>query len=69
MENTLEYISEESRERAKEALAFYQSSPRKLWSAQRISNKGDDIRDFLPKGVDHIIHYGKEIISDLLIDE
>ena len=69
MKNTPNCSSEAAQLRAEEALRFYNSSPRKAWSSQRIQNSKDDIRDYLPKGVEHLVSHGREIINDLLIDE
>lgn len=60
-----DYISEESRLRAEEALAFHESEIRQLYSNQRIPNNNDDLSELLTAGVEKIKTHGSMAIKVL----
>ena len=59
------YLSDESRARAEEALAFHASEARKLYSSQRLPNDNDDLCVSLAAGLEKLKAHGSDIISAL----
>lgn len=64
----LDYISEESRLRAEEALEFFESEIRQLYSDQRIPNNNDDLNELLTAGVEKMKIHGSMTIKVLTAD-